>query len=246
MIYIIYFLIISLLLRIEYHRSIPTPSYRWFIAVIYILLIGLRGMNVGVDSHTYYSHYYAFGETGCDFVEAGFDWINRVCYSFGFESWVFFLIMSCLTILPVQFAMVKMENRLYSVFAALFFFLTFSDICNGMRHCVVCGVFLLISWSIYIKDYTLKLKLFCTAAIILSSLIHASALMLIPFVFLGKISLSNKLYLILYLFSFTLIFIDVSPYIPSITIGSRDYSHHLEEISAIRYSCQPYIISIYI
>ena len=231
MIYFLYSLIVILLVGIDYFSKKPNYVVRWSIPVLLALLVGLRGANVGVDTANYYNHYYFFGKYGCDFVEPGFDWINRFCYAMHWESWTFFLIMALLTIIPVNIVLSRLKKKEYAIGALLFYLTTFSTLCNGIRQTVACGVFFLMVYYFQTsKDNIWSIAIYCLG-IGLSSLIHISALLLLPAFLFKYISLDKRVYLIAYLFSFIFLFIDISPYIPSITLGKRDYGQYVEHIN---------------
>lgn len=230
MIFIFFFLTVFLILRTEYKASQPNHFSRWFLAVLYILLVGLRGQYVGWDTPTYFDHYYMFGEFGCDFVEVGFDWINRLCYHNSLGVGAFFTICSAITILPVAIIFDKMSNKEYALAASLFYCMSFITLCNGMRQGMAAGIFLLLGYNLCFEDsITKKRYLVYVAGIILASLFHASALALIIFPFFKKIRLSKNICTAIYVLSFLFVFYDLSAYIPdisSIVIGSREYSRY--------------------
>lgn len=231
MIYIVYFILLSLLLKHEADSTEEKTIVRYLIPAIYIILIGFRGANVGVDTPVYYQHYYLFGEFGCDFVEQGFDWINRTFYALGLGSWSLFLICAILTIIPVAYTLNKLPKREYIVAAILFYSSSFALICNGMRQAVVCGVFLMIASFFFEYDeeeVSVRTVVLYIVSLCLFSLIHASALLLLPLFLLYKIKLSQNLYILIYIISFSFVFIDLSSLIPTFEIGNRDYSRFVE------------------
>lgn len=236
-------MIVVLLLGYDYFSKKPRVFVRWLIPIIFAFLVGLRGANVGVDTGNYYNHYYLFGKYGSDFVEPGFDWLNRFCYSMGWESWVFFLIMALLTIVPVNIALCQLKKKEYAIAALLFYLTTFSTLCNGMRQAVACGVFLMMIVFLQKNKYTVwNILLYCFL-IGLCSLIHISALFLLPAFLFKYFSLDKKLYLILYAISFLFLFIDITPYIPSITLGNRDYGQYVEHINIVGASALGFIVT---
>ena len=90
MIYLFYSIVVILLVGFDHFSKKPRILVSWLLPVIFALLVGLRGTNVGVDTGNYYNHFYFYGKYGCDFVEPGFDWINRFCYAMKWESWTSF------------------------------------------------------------------------------------------------------------------------------------------------------------
>lgn len=229
MIYIAYFLILLMLLKFERQMPNEQNSYRFLIPLVYILFIGLRGANVGVDTPVYYQHYYTFGQWGCDFVEVGFDWLNRFCYHQGWSQAPFFVICAAFAIIPVSYAVnSNLTRKEYSIFMLLFCTTTFITFCNGMRQSMACGIFFFLIFFIQksTKSFTYKVSIYILG-IIFASLFHASIFLVSPLILLNRISLSNKKYILIYISSFAFIFINVSAYLPAIELGSRDYGRYL-------------------
>lgn len=229
MIYLGYLLLLMLLLKQERQQASSKNIFRSLIPALYILFVGLRGANVGVDTPVYYDHYYTFGQWGCDFVEVGFDWLNRFIFHQGFSHAPFFIACSALCIIPVSIAVNnRLERSEYSIFMLLFCTVTFVSLCNGMRQNIACGIlFLLLLWYDD-SDFKFIYKLcIYIGSVIFASLFHASVLLLTPIILLKYLRLSDKIYLLLYLFSFVFIFLNVSSFIPEIQIGSRDYGSYL-------------------
>lgn len=194
MIYIAYFLILLMLLKFERQMPNEQNSYRFLIPLVYILFIGLRGANVGVDTPVYYQHYYTFGQWGCDFVEVGFDWLNRFCYHQGWSQAPFFVICAAFAIIPVSYAVnSNLTRKEYSIFMLLFCTTTFITFCNGMRQSMACGIFFFLIFFVSksTKSFTYKVSIYILG-IIFASLFHASIFLVSPLILLNRISLSNK------------------------------------------------------
>lgn len=246
MVYLLYSLIVIILIGIDFFSKKPVVFIRWLIPALFAMLVGLRGANVGVDTGNYYNHYYLFGQYGCDFVEPGFDWINRICYAMGWESWAFFLVMSLLTIIPVNIVLCSLKKREYSIAALLFYLTTFSTLCNGIRQTVSCAVFFMMIYFFQnSKDTIWNIIIYCVG-ICLCSLIHISALLLLPAFLFKYFTLDRRIYLVLYLFSFFFLFIDIGPYIPSITLGNRDYGQYVEHINIEGASTLGFMITTFV
>lgn len=231
MIYLLFYIFFIALLRQEARCPVPNMTIRRIIPIVFTLFIGLRGANVGQDTGVYYQHYYMFGQWGCSFVEPGFDWINRFCYHQGWESWSLFLICAALTTFPVYLMMNKLDRKEYTIFAMFFYCCTYVTIANGMRQALVCGVFIfLMSFYFNKTTYTKREVAIFVIGIVLSSLMHSSVILLFPVLLFNKVPANKNVYLILYLLSFTFLFIDVSPYLPDISFGNRDYSRYVENV----------------
>lgn len=230
MIFIPFYFIVILILAKERSSTVPNYFLRFFLAVLFILLVGLRGEYVGVDTPNYYSHYYIFGPDGCDFVEVGFDWINRFCYHHGWGVGSFFTICAAVTILPVVTVLNKLSNKEYSLAALLFYGISFATLCNGMRQGMAAGIFLLLGYTLCDEDnQNRKYYLIYSLGVLFASLFHTSALLLIVFPLLVKIPLSKRICTIIYVLSFAFVFFDFSDFIPnisSILSGPNNYSRY--------------------
>lgn len=229
MTYIVYFILLLLLLIFERAMQSERNIFRCIIPLVYILFVGLRGANVGVDTSVYYDHYYTFGKWGCDFVEVGFDWLNKFFYNQGVSQAPFFVVCSALCIIPVCYSInYRLKRNEYSIFMLLFCTVTFVSLCNGMRQNIACGIlFFLLLWY---DDSNLKLA--CKYSIFIfgvlfASLFHASVLLLIPVVLCKKITLNDKYYILIYMLSFMFVYVNISSFIPEIQIGLRDYSSYV-------------------
>lgn len=229
MIYLGYLLLLMLLLKQERQQASSKNIFRSLIPALYILFVGLRGANVGVDTPVYYNHYYTFGQWGCDFVEVGFDWLNRFIFHQGFSHAPFFIACSALCIIPVSIAVNnRLERNEYSIFMLLFCTVTFVSLCNGMRQNIACGIlfFLLLWYDDSDLKFIYKLCIYIVG-VLFASLFHASVLLLTPIVLLKNFYLTNNKYILLYLISFVFVFINLSSFIPEIQMGNRDYSSYI-------------------
>lgn len=228
MIYILYLILLVILLAVE-SKSRADNKIRWIVPILYILFIGCRGANVGVDTPSYYNHYYEYGELGCDYIEVGFDWINRLCYALGFSQAPFFVICAAIPILFVTIMAGKsLSRKEYSLFMLLFCTTTFVSFCNGMRQNIACGIFFAL--ILFLNDDTIKKRkaaLFFIIGLLLSSLFHVSVLFMLPVFFIRNLRIPNSIFAIVYLLSFIFVFYNVSNYFPAIELGERDYGRFL-------------------
>ena len=237
MIYFFHLLILVSLLILERNDRPRRKLYRTIIPLLYILIVGLRGTNVGVDSFTYYEHYYTYGKWGCDFIEPGFDWLNRILYAQGYEANSLFITMAAITVLFFYLALNRLDKE-YSISAFCVYLLTFAFLVNGMRQGVACAVFLYAYKFIQEKKPIPYILLIAFAG-----LFHASALILLPLYFVLRYALPSLWYIVLYILSFAGLFIDLSVYIPEIGFGVRDYSGYVENIKFAQASWTGFIIS---
>lgn len=231
MIYILFYIFVIVLLIQEAKCPVPNMRIRRIIPILFTLFIGLRGANVGQDTGVYYQHYYMFGQWGCDFVEPGFDWINRFCYHQGWESWTLFLVCAALTVYPVYLTMNKLSRKEYTIMALFFYCCTYATVANGMRQAVACAIFVyLMSFYFDKTEYTKKEVLLFFLGVFVTALMHASILLLLPVLLLNKLPANRLVYVALYFLSFSFLFIDVSNYLPDITFGNREYGHYVENV----------------
>lgn len=237
MIYFFHLLILVSLLILERNDRPRRKLYRTIILLLYILIVGLRGTNVGVDSFTYYEHYYTYGKWGCDFIEPGFDWLNRILYAQGYEANSLFITMAAITVLFFYLALNRLDKE-YSISAFCVYLLTFAFLVNGMRQGVACAVFLYAYKFIQEKKPIPYILLIAFAG-----LFHASALILLPLYFVLRYALPSLWYIVLYILSFAGLFIDLSVYIPEIGFGVRDYSGYVENMKFAQASWTGFIVS---
>ena len=222
MIYFAYLLIQMVLCyfgSLRLHKE--SVIFRVLACSIFVLLVGLRSPRVGVDSHTYYNHFYVYGNYGCHYVEQGFDLVTRLIFHLGFDYSAFYLVCILLPAIPIFFALEKCEY--YFVSALLFYVLSFTMCVNGIRQVVVCGIFLFAYRYITSKSLV---KYF--ALILIGWTFHASALILLPLYFVLRYSPSHKVYLDIYAFSFIFMVVPfdsiIAHVMPYLNFGSRNYA----------------------
>lgn len=238
MIYFGYLLFLILMLAIERYSVRFSPIIRILIPIVYALFIGLRGKYVGVDTEAYYDHFYTFGRWGCDFVEPGFDWINRVLFGWGYNANAFFLANAMITLFFIYLALNRLDRKRYTYTAFCMYMLTFTFLVNGMRQGIACGIF------VFAYQFIEERKpIHYCLSLLFASLFHASALFLIPLYFLEKKHLSQPVYIGLFVFSFIGLFVDISSYIPAIELGTRDYSRYVENANKAQASSLGFIIT---
>ena len=215
--------------------------FRVLSCTIYILFVGLRSPLVGVDSHTYYEHFYTFGEFGCNFVEVGFDYLNRLLYHAGFDYTSMFLACIALASIPMFFALERCDN--YFVSASMLYILSFVTVVNGMRQVIVCGLFL------FAYRFIEERRLIPYLAIIGFGLFfHTSAFILFPLYFIVNLCLNNRTYLLVFLASLAFIFIPASSLMSALLkyfdFGVRNYSELYSEIKVVGASSFGFIYSL--
>lgn len=216
------FLVVALYLD---RKSKKTYFWRVLIPLVYSVLVGFRGMDVGVDTHTYYDSYYMGGEEGLGFVEPGFDWVNIHLYKLGLSANISFFVYALLTNAFFFLALEGLSKKNYTIPAFCLYFLTYNELINGIRQDLACAIFLYA--LVYIKEGK---PLIYAGLIGLGALFHASVLLMLPVYFIRNLNLSPRVYLIIYLFSFVGVFFDISAYIPSLELFNRDYGRYVENM----------------
>lgn len=195
--------------------------FRMLACICFVGMIGLRSPLVGVDSLTYYRHFYTYGNFGCHFVEQGFDLLTRILYHMGQEYTSLFFACALLTAIPIFLTLERCEHYLAS--SLMLYSLSLVMCVNGIRQVVVCGMFL---YAIkYIENRNIIKYVFF---IIIGYFFHASVLILLPLYFVLNMKYSNKVYILFYLLSFVFVLIPPSSIIEAIlshlNFGLRDYS----------------------
>ena len=236
MIYILYLFLLCVLILIERKQLSPNNIMRWIIPLYYVLFVGMRGANVGMDTPVYYRHYYMFGQKGCVFVEKGFDFLNQFCYHHGWSHVPFFCICAAISILPVALSAGKVLNRReYSFFMLLFCTTTFTSFCNGMRQNMACGI--IFAAIILVQHSALKsiYKFFIyILAFLVGVLFHVSVLFVLPLYLLKYIKFSNTMYVVLYIASFFLVYFNIADFlysrVPVLGFLERDYTTYLSSV----------------
>lgn len=228
MIYSLYFIIVLLSLRFT---STPQRDvYKYIPPVLFALLIGLRGKSVGVDTITYFEHYYIYGKDGCSFVEPGFDFINHTLYLYGFEANSLLFVCGLITVIFIFLALERYDNG-YGFVAICLYTIPFVFICNGLRQAMALAIFMF-SIQFIEKKKLLLYFLF----IIFASLFHNSSLILLPLYFFVRFSLSWWLYLILYFLSFVFLTFNVFDFVGNngiLVLDALDYSDYVLKQTSI-------------
>ena len=216
------FLVIAL-----WAESNAKKKYFWrvLIPLVYSALVGFRGMDVGIDTHAYFESYYAGGEEGLGFVEPGFDWVNTHLFKWGYDANFSFFVYALLTNL-FFFLTLEETSKIkigYTIPAFCLYFLTYTQMINGMRQDLACAIFL---YSLFIIK---KGKpLIYLVLILFGALFHASVLFMIPVYFIRKMNPTPKFFIALYLVSFIGVISDISSYIPAVELFNRDYGKYLD------------------
>lgn len=231
----VYLYLLFLLFGLWQERRAKNKTFwRVVIPLVYSALVGFRGLDVGIDTHAYVDSYYAGGAEGLGFVEPGFDWVNTHLFVLGFNANFSFFVYALLTNLFFYLLLEELHKLKisYTIPAFCLYFLTYTQLINGVRQDLACAIFL------YSLIYIIKGKpLIYTGLLAFAALFHVSVLIMLPFYFVRKLTLSPKIYIIIYLVSFVGVFSDISSYVPAVELLNRDYSRYLarelEEASSL-------------
>lgn len=166
------------------------PEVIWII-IIFVFIAAFR-FKVGSDYGSYARQYISlqnFGSYDRKTFEIGFTYISELFAKNGFHFCLFFGFWAFLQIFLLYYGL-KDRKFLYP-YIGLSIMLTpfFIEWMNGMRQCVVCCLFVYL--SIFIKDK--KFIPYCIG-IFFGSLIHKSALLLLPVYFIpfNHIHITNR------------------------------------------------------
>lgn len=217
---IIYFIVIVVLIFKSYGRNILAKIVLCLFASF---IIGFRGENVGVDTENYINHFYTYGRFGCDYIEIGFDYLNQYLFALGTSAHFFLFICALLSFVFITIFLSSIKpSSVYYKTSLLFFIFCPLAFVNGVRQGIACSVF-------YCSLIFLEEKKFIYYLLLLlgASLFHASVLLLIPLYFLINRNISSRKYILIYIFSFFLLFFDLSSYmylLSDLNIGNRNYA----------------------
>lgn len=235
MIYLIFFLFLFFLNTQNKKRN--DNLYSWIIAIVYILLVGLRGPSVGVDTENYYDYFNMFGAAGTGYLEAGFETLISFCHKYGLPAYTHLLICAVLTVIPVMLAVNKLNKKPHYIFCLIFFTMSFGPMCNIMRQCVaIAWIFYAICRLSQIEKLTIKEAAIYTLLIFFASQFHASSLILLPFILMKIVHLDRKIYLIIYLLFFSAYFVQINTLLtllPDISFLTRDFTGYLDSTFAL-------------
>lgn len=220
----LYLLFLVITLYIE-RKAKKKYFWRLLIPLVYSALVGFRGMDVGIDTHAYYDSYYVGGAEGLGFVEPGFDWLNTQMFKLGFSANITFFVYALLTNLFFFLTLEELSKyRIkYTIPAFCLYFLTYTQLINGVRQDIACAIFL------YSLFFIIKKKpLIYTGLLAVAALFHVSVLIMLPFYFAHRLNFSPRVYIVIYLISFVGVFGDISSYVPAVEMFNRDYGRYLE------------------
>ena len=175
--------------------------FLFLIFLAFVLLSGLR-LDISSDYKEYKYIFEKINDTGYFsdyFIEFGFLFLNK---SIGYFTSNFTIFLSSVAFIAIgsKFYFINSisKDKLLSAFLILSFYLLLYDM-GAIRRGMALGLS-----SISILFYLKEKKLLSIIFILIASLFHSSVLVFLPFLFVKKIILSQRLFLFLILFSYFL------------------------------------------
>jgi len=180
-----------------------------FFSLILLIFAGLRPIGFDSDSRSYMEMMKSLATNRLDsYIEPTFVWIVKSNYYLlgnNYYQRVSLFVYALINISFIAFAIKKLSiNPLYSIliYALLFYpILTLTQIRFG----VASAMFLFAIHNIYNKNLFLYL-----IKIIVASMFHVSAIILLPFYFLNRQKINKKYYVFLFILSIGIVFINAS------------------------------------
>jgi hypothetical protein len=232
-----------------YESQGKNKFFRIIAATLFALLLGFR-RNVGTD-YLNYIDYFKYDQQ-LAYLEPGYNFINKIVYSCGGDAVWVFLTMAIISSVFIYLALNE-KKVIYYPSALLCYILCFPFLTNGVRQGLAVSIF----FFSYIFIEQRKLYYFIILTL-LSTFFHISALVLLPLYFILRKPLRKRNYVILYLLSFSFIFIKfqsfITPYLKYLGKYAlfADSSYFLEgaglnlgAIFSLTYLCTIFLLSIY-
>lgn len=167
--------------------------YIGIICIQMALIIGMRGIEVGVDTNSYNSIYISssyvrWNEIFNYYLEPGYMFINKFISAFGGEYRAVLLFNAFVTMFGVYFFIKKCSwNRLLSIFIFVGIGY-FNSTMNIMRQYLAVAI-ILIAYANLVNNKKSKNYIFL---VLVASCIHKSSIILLPFLFIYKALYSER------------------------------------------------------
>jgi hypothetical protein len=183
---------------IVFMKGVSKHVYCPVIALILVLISGLRSVNIGIDTGQYYDKFVSYDSTDLassfadNFTEPGYIVLNYIIYQlFGNQFQVLLLLVALVYVSSVSYVIYRYSE--YPWFSYLLFigFGYFTFGMSGMRQAIAMS-FTLLSFVYIQKKNIYKYLLFIGIA----SSFHISSLIFLPSYFYNKISINKKTLLI--------------------------------------------------
>lgn len=162
--------------KVRLHRILFPTS-----VLLLSIILGFRGTEVGVDTHTYSDYYGYVGTGGLDHMEIGWNIVCITSKNIGLNFHQFTFLVACLTMLCFSIPISRLPSN-QGKYYGLFFFMCFGYyvlMFNGMRQFLAIS-FCFLAYMLMDEGKITKSLLLVIGA----SLIHTSALIVIPAILL--------------------------------------------------------------
>lgn len=211
-----------------------------------ILLLALRGENIGIDTRSYISRFYKYGNMSWKDIfdnhqEIGFSvLLKSVNYFTDNVQWM--LVASAfLTIVPISIIIKKYSSNIFLSFLLFIAFGYFGFTFSGIRQGIAMGI-LIYSYS-YIRDKKLVLFLI---TVFLASLFHSSAIIFLPAYFVSQIKI-NKYSIVAISLSWFFVFVfksHIYSFFETRFFSTPDNFYKLKQTSAYMWTIMMNVIAV--
>lgn len=178
---------------IAFLGAMPRKYYCFTIATILALVIGLRGLNIGIDTYSYFNMFNTIIDNNLQYsfesmnIEKGYVFLNYILGRFmGGNFHILLLVIAVLYIVSVSFVIYKYSENPWLSFLLFVAFGYFTFGMSGLRQTMAMS-FTMISF-LFIKKNKLGFYLFFIA---IAYSLHVSALVFLPAYFMDKIKISK-------------------------------------------------------
>lgn len=203
------------MLLFKYINKNNYTFFDWIVLIIMILVCGLR-YNVGSDYLIYYDMFYYLSRHQTVELIPKYIIVLFNQYHYSFYTFIFFIAALTLFIFYLSF---KKNSKQPAFSLILFISLGYYAMCfNGIRQMLAAAICLYATKYIREKKF-IKYSLL----IVIASLCHTTALIMLPFYFFNKINLSKKRLLQLF-FLFSLSFLIYDSFFEFVTSNITQYS----------------------
>lgn len=160
------------------------------ITISFLIALFPMGFRYGIGTdyfYTYYPHFFGIANGTMEFSEVGFNLLNKVIYDLTGDYRVLFFVTSFLFLYFLYRGIYENSDNIFISVLLIFLIQPYFYAMNMVRQAIAIAI---IFYAFkYIKEN--KKIAFCICCII-ASLIHSSAIFMIPLMFLKNIKVSNK------------------------------------------------------
>lgn len=196
---ILYSVIWLILLVASFVKPKNNLLYYSFI-IFLVLLAGFRDVTIGTDTPTYFDIFEWITDESGKYIEPGWYYLNRIVFLCGGNFTTLLLVTSSLTIVPLVYLSNHYKNYRYEILFFYYSMYFYLNSYNGMRQYLAVSIGLFIFEQIRLKKE--KWKVICS--IIIATMFHYSALLLLLSLIVNKIKIKNSICLCLLFISFVI------------------------------------------